>query len=174
MSKIILETERLILREMNNNDFEALCKILLDEETMYAYQGAFTIEEAHNWLNSQLERYKNYGYGLWAVVLKENNEMIGQCGLSIQTWKDSEVLEVGYLFQRNYWHQGYATEAAIASREYAFNVLNANEVSSIIRTTNTQSINVALRNGMKKVDDWVKHYRGVDMPHYRFVVRKEN
>lgn len=174
MSKIILETERLILREMNNNDFEALCKILLDEETMYAYQGAFTIEEAHNWLNSQLERYKNYGYGLWAVVLKENNEMIGQCGLSIQTWKDSKVLEVGYLFQRNYWHQGYATEAAIASKEYAFNVLNANEVSSIIRTTNTQSINVALRNGMKKVDDWVKHYRGVDMPHYRFVVRKEN
>ena len=174
MSKIILETERLILREMNNNDFEALCKILLDEETMYAYQGAFTIEEAHNWLNSQLERYKNYGYGLWAVVLKENNEMIGQCGLSIQTWKDSKVLEVGYLFQRNYWHHGYATEAAIASREYAFNVLNANEVSSIIRTTNTQSINVALRNGMKKVDDWVKHYRGVDMPHYRFVVRKEN
>ncbi len=174
MSKIILETERLILREMNNNDFEALCKILLDEETMYAYQGAFTIEEAHNWLNSQLERYKNYGYGLWAVVLKENNKMIGQCGLSIQTWKDSKVLEVGYLFQRNYWHHGYATEAAIASKEYAFNVLNANEVSSIIRTTNTQSINVALRNGMKKVDDWVKHYRGVDMPHYRFVVRKEN
>lgn len=174
MSKIILETERLILREMNNNDFEALCKILLDEETMYAYQGAFTIEEAHNWLNSQLERYKNYGYGLWAVVLKENNEMIGQCGLSIQTWKDSKVLEVGYLFQRNYWHHGYATEAAIASKEYAFNILNANEVSSIIRTTNTQSINVALRNGMKKVDDWVKHYRGVDMPHYRFVVRKEN
>ena len=174
MSKIILETERLILREMNNNDFEALCKILLDEETMYAYQGAFTIEEAHNWLNSQLERYKNYGYGLWAVVLKENNEMIGKCGLSIQTWKNSKVLEVGYLFQRNYWHHGYATEAAIASKEYAFNVLNANEVSSIIRTTNTQSINVALRNGMKKVDDWVKHYRGVDMPHYRFVVRKEN
>ena len=174
MSKIILETERLILREMNNNDFEALCKILLDEETMYAYQGACTIEEAHNWLNSQLERYKNYGYGLWAVVLKENNEMIGQCGLSIQTWKNFKVLEVGYLFQRNYWHHGYATEAAIASKEYAFNVLNANEVSSIIRTTNTQSINVALRNGMKKVDDWVKHYRGVDMPHYRFVVRKEN
>ena len=174
MSKIILETERLILREMNNNDFEALCKILLDEETMYAYQGAFTIEEAYNWLNSQLERYKNYGYGLWAVVLKENNEMIGQCGLSIQTWKNSKVLEVGYLFQRNYWHHGYATEAAIASKEYAFNVLNANEVSSIIRTTNTQSINVALRNGMKKVDDWVKHYRGVDMPHYRFVVHKEN
>ena len=172
MSKIILETERLILREMNNNDFEALCKILLDEETMYAYQGAFTIEEAHNWLNSQLERYKNYGYGLWAVVLKENNEMIGQCGLSIQTWKNSKVLEVGYLFQRNYWHHGYATEAAIASKEYAFNVLNANEVSSIIRTTNTQSINVALRNGMKKVDDWVKHYRGVDMPHYRYVVHR--
>lgn len=173
MSKIILETERLILRELNDNDFEALCKILLDSETMYAYQGAFSIEEAHNWLNSQLERYKNYGYGLWAVVLKENNEMIGQCGLTIQTWKDSKVLEVGYLFQKKYWHHGYATEAAIACREYAFNVLNANEVCSIIRTTNNASINVALRNGMKNEDYWVKHYRGVDMPHYRFVVRKE-
>ena len=165
-----LETERLCLREMGQPHFEALCVILQDEKAMYAYEGAFSSTEVQEWLDRQLARYHKYGFGLWAVVLKETGEMIGQCGLTMQLWKEREVLEIGYLFQRRYWHKGYATEAAQACKHYAFDVLNAEEVCSIIRNTNTASQNVAIRNGMTVMDTWIKPYRGVDMPHDRYVI----
>lgn len=171
--KKILETERLYLREMEERDFPALCKIMQNEETMYAYEGAFTDEEVRGWLFRQLARYERYGFGLWAVVLKTTHEMIGQCGLTMQPWKDEEVLEIGYLFRQDCWHKGYATEAARACKEYAFETLGAKEVCSIIRDTNTSSQNVALRNGMTAKDTWIKHFRGVDMPHIRYVVSAE-
>lgn len=169
---MMLETQRLYLREMNQSDLEALSKILQDEETMYAYNGAFSDEETQGWLDNQIARYKKYGFGLWAVVLKENDEMIGQCGLTMQPWNGEEVLEVGYLFQKSYWHKGYATEAAKACMDYAFENLKADEVCSIIRDTNVASQNVALRNGMTIKDTWTKHYRGIDMPHYRYSASK--
>jgi [ribosomal protein S5]-alanine N-acetyltransferase len=75
--------------------------------------------------------------------------MIGQCGLTMQGWREKDVLEIGYLFQKSYWYKGYATEAAIACKEYAFSVLNASSLYSIIRDTNIASQNVAVRNGMK-------------------------
>lgn len=168
---MIIETTRLALRKLKQTDYEALCKILQDEQTMYAYEGAFSDSEVHQWLDNQLRRYRENGFGLWAVILKENGELIGQCGLTMQPWKNQQVLEIGYLFRRKYWHQGYATEAAIACKKYAFEQLKAPEVCSIIRDTNLASQNVALRNGMKIVDESVKHYRGIDMPHYRYVVR---
>lgn len=98
--------------------------------------------------------------------------MIGQCGLTMQPWKEKEVLEIGYLFNRFYWHKGYAIETAKASKKYAFEAIKANEVCSIIRDTNIVSQNVAIRNGMTKADTWVKHYRGIDMLHYRYVIQQ--
>lgn len=170
--KMVLETKRLYLRNIEQSDFDSLCKILKDEETMYAYEGAFNDTEVQEWLDRQIFRYHTYGFGLWAVILKENHEMIGQCGLTMQPWKDQELLEIGYLFQRSYWHNGYATEAAQACKQYAFSVLNVDEVCSIIRNTNTASQKVALRNDMVMADTWTKRYRGVDMPHNRYVARK--
>lgn len=167
---MILETERLYLREMNQSDFESLCKILQDEDTMYAYEGAFNVDEVQEWLDRQIFRYQEWNFGLWAVILKETNQMIGQCGLTMQPWKDENVLEIGYLFERTYWHKGYAIEAAKACKKYAFEILKADEVCSIIRDTNIASQKVAIRNGMTIKDVWTKHYRGVDMPHYRYVV----
>ena len=166
---MIFETERLYLREMNQSDFDSLCKILQDEETMIAYEGAFSDSEVQEWLDRQISRYQKWGFGLWAVILKQTNEMIGQCGLTMQPWKDKEVLEIGYLFERAYWHKGYAIESAMACKKYAFEILKADEVCSIIRDTNIASQNVAIRNGMTIVDTWTKHYRGVDMPHFCFV-----
>lgn len=167
--RMILETDRLYLREMNQDDFPSLCRILQDDETMYAYEGAFSDAEVQEWLDRQIFRYQKWNFGLWAVILKKTEEMIGQCGLTMQPWKDEEVLEIGYLFEQLYWHKGYATEAAKVCKEYAFEILNADEVCSIIRDTNIASQQVAIRNGMIVKDSWTKHYRGVDMPHYRYV-----
>lgn len=169
---MILETERLYLREMNQGDFCSLCEILQDERTMYAYEGAFSDQEVQEWLDRQISRYEKWNFGLWAVILKETDKMIGQCGLTMQPWKGSEVLEIGYLFNRLYWHRGYATEAARACKKYAFETLGAGEVCSIIRDTNLASQNVAVRNGMIKADSSTKHYKGVDMPHDRYVARR--
>ncbi len=171
--KVLIETERLIIREMVQSDYEALCRILCDEDVMRAtYESAFSHEEAQSWLNRHLKRYAEYGFGLWAVVLKEANVMIGQCGLTIQGWREREVLEIGYLFQKAYWHKGYATEAAIACREYAFSVLNASSVYSIVRDTNIASQNVAVRNGMKIIDKDTKNFRSVDMEFFLYSVER--
>ena len=171
---IVIETQRLLLREMTPADRPALCRILQDSEVMYAYNGSFSDEEVDEWLERQLARYRQYGYGLWAVVLKATDEMIGQCGLTLQHWNGREMLEVGYLFQCSHWHQGYATEAARACMEYAFNILGASEVCSIIRDNNIPSQRVALRNGMRKAEGvMVKHYRGAEMPHWLYLTSRE-
>ena len=167
---IVIETPRLQLREMTHADRPALCRILQDSEVMYAYNGPFSDEEVDEWLERQLARYRQYGYGLWAVVLKATDEMIGQCGLTLQQWNAREMLETGYLFQRSHWHQGYATEAARACMDYAFGTLNSPIVCSIIRDNNLPSQQVALRNGMtRRPGVMVKHYRGAGMPHWLFI-----
>lgn len=140
---------------------------------MRAYEGAFDEAEVLDWLRNQQRRYREEGRGLWAVLLKDGGEMIGQCGLTYQSWGERRVLEVGYLFERDFWHRGYATEAARACRDYAFDRLGAQEVFSIIRDSNFASQAVARRNGMTLRGDFVKHYRGVDMPHLVFSIRRE-
>ena len=89
----------------------------------------------------------------------------------MQKIRDLEVLEIGYLFRKDAWHQGYATEAAMACKAYAFETLRAERVCSIIRDTNLASQRVAQRNGMTVVDSFVKHYYGIDMPHLVFEVK---
>ena len=144
----MLETERLRLRELEEGDLPALRRILQDPVTMRAYEGAFDEAGVLDWLRNQQRRYREEGRGLWAVLLKDGGEMIGQCGLTYQSWGERRVLEVGYLFERAFWHRGYATEAARACRDYAFDRLGAQEVFSIIRDSNFASQAVARRNGM--------------------------
>lgn len=170
--KSILETEHLTLREMTPADYDALAAILRDEQTMYAYEGAFTEAETRDWLARQMTRYREDGFGLWAVILKETGQMIGQMGITLQTVEIGTFPEIGYLFNRAYWHHGYAAEAAAACRRYAFDTLGFPEVYSIIRDTNIASMNVAIRNGMTIRQRFVKHYRGVDMGHFLFSVKK--
>ena len=164
--KTIIETQRLILREMTQTDLPALAGILQDEQTMHAYEGAFSEAETKDWLNRNLRRYAEDGFGLWAVVLKSSGDMIGQAGITWQEIEGERVPEIGYLFNRAYWHKGYATEAAVACKEYAFDVLGFTEVFSIVRSANIASKDVAIRNGMIIRKRIVKHYRGIDMPHF--------
>lgn len=168
-----IETERLILREMNMADFPALCAILQDKDVMYAYEHAFSDEEATEWLVRQRTRYETDGFGLWAVILKSNGQMIGQCGITMQDIGNRFVPEIGYLLAKEFWHCGYATEAATACRKYAFEELGFLEVFSIIRENNTASRGVAERNGMTPCGTLIKHYYGMEMPHVIYSVRRD-
>lgn len=170
---MILETPRLYLREMVQSDFSLLCKHLQDLDVMYAYEHPFSDAEVQEGINKQFQRYKEDGFGVWAVILKESEELIGQCGPSMQPCEDRELLEIGYIFQKKYWHNGYATEAAVACKEYVFNHLGAEEVFSLIRDTNIASQNVARRNGMDICGKFIKQAYGIEMPHYIFSVHKD-
>ena len=173
MGQTILETERLLLREMTCSDMGALREILQDPRGMYAYKGPFDEQECAVWLQKQLRRYEEFGFGLWAVLLKETGRMIGQCGITMQEYKGKMVPEVGSLFAYSFWHQGYATEAARACREYGVKTLGFPVIYSIIRDTNKASQQVAIRNGMHPIDTLVKLYRGVEIPHIVYAEESE-
>jgi RimJ/RimL family protein N-acetyltransferase/GNAT superfamily N-acetyltransferase len=169
--KTILETRRLTLREMTPDDLPALWEIVGDDETMYAWNGAWSERENAEGVEKQLRSYRENGFGRWAVVLRDTGRVIGMCGLQWCETDTARVPEIGYLFNRAFWHNGYAAEAALACKRYAFGVLGLREVYSLVRDNNFASMNVAIRAGMTVRGRFSKHYRGVDMPHYIFSVR---
>ncbi|MDF1487807.1 GNAT family N-acetyltransferase [Tessaracoccus caeni] len=166
----VLTTERLTLRRMRDDDLPDLAAILQDAETMVAYEGPFSDAEVRHWLERMQERDRTDGFSMWAVQLHGTGPMIGQCGVTWQAIGEERVIEVGYLFNRAHWHRGYAIEAAQACRDWAFRELDTDRVHSIVRDTNLASMNVAIRNGMTVRRRFVKHYRGVDMPHFDFAI----
>ena len=172
--RIIFETDRLYLREFLDNDYNDLCEILQDKDVMYAYEHSFSEEEVKNWYDRLIiKHYEKYDFGLWAVIHKETNDFLGQCGLTIQDLNGKEYLEIGYSFKKRYWHKGYAVEAALGCKKYAFETLKAEKVCSIIRDTNIASSNVAIRIGMVKVGEIIKHYYNVDMLHYIYEIKNK-
>ena len=85
-----LETRRLWLREMEQSDYPDLCKILQDEDVMYAYEGAFSDSETQEWLDHQIINYKELGFGLWAVINKETKELFNN-NMNKSSGKDSII-----------------------------------------------------------------------------------
>lgn len=152
----ILETPRLILRELNPGDAAALARVLTDPETMRYYPAPLDQSRVDQWIARNRERYKNDGVGLWAMLLKSSGDLIGDCGITRQRVEGEHLYEVGYHLRRDVWHQGLATEAAIASRDWAFQHLTADRLISLIRPENTPSRRVAERSGMTiwKEVDW--------------------
>ena len=88
--KMILETERLFLREMNMDDFDALYVVLADSDIMQHYPYSFDVKRVREWIVRNMKRYEENGFGLWAVCLKDTGEMIGDCGLTGQIWTGND------------------------------------------------------------------------------------
>ncbi|MEK7830881.1 MAG: GNAT family N-acetyltransferase, partial [Acidobacteriota bacterium] len=149
MSKTILETERLQLREITHEDCDQLLQIWGDAETMSLFPKTLDSREMSEWIDRNLKRYESCGHGVWAVILKDSRQFVGDCGLVIQEIDGVEELEVGYHFNRNFWGQGLATEAARACMDYGFNQLGCRRIVSMIRPENLASRRVAERNGLK-------------------------
>ena len=93
---MVLETERLILREYRLDDFEALFEILSDAETMQHYPKPYDEEMTKHWIEWNIQNYKEYGFGIWAVELKETGTFIGDCGMTIQNIDGELLPEIGY------------------------------------------------------------------------------
>ena len=147
--KIVIETMRLWLREFIPADANALALVLSDAETMRFYPAPFDRAAVEDWIARNMRRYEIDGHGLWALDLKANGEMIGDCGITLQP-VDGEILpEIGYHLRRDMWGQGFASEAARACCEYGFSQLKAEFLISLIRPENLPSRKVAERNGMK-------------------------
>ena len=151
---MIIETERLILREMTENDFEALNKVLADSEIMQHYPYAFDEIRVRNWIARNIERYRMFGFGLWAVCLKETDEMIGDCGLTMQLIGRDIKPEIGYHIRADKQRNGFAKEAAIAVRDWTFNNTPFNVIYSYMKHTNEPSAKTAVSYGCKQVDEF--------------------
>jgi ribosomal-protein-alanine N-acetyltransferase len=140
----ILVTKRLALREMTFGDLDFVAAMLAHPEVMRSYSR----EEAEAWVCRQMERYARYGHGLWLVVDRRSGEPLGQVGLTMQEVDGVQEPEVGYLIHRPFWRRGFATEAAVATRDYAFDKLGKARVISLIRPENVPSQGVAAKMGM--------------------------
>ncbi len=150
---MVLETRRLILREMTLHDVDDLHKVLGDPEAMQFYPQPFDRQMTQMWIERSIQRYAQHGFGLWSVISKENGELIGDCGLLVQEVDDVKEIEVGYHIRRDLWGKGLATEAAQVARDYGFSQLGFAKLISLINPANIASRRVAEKNGIRLIKE---------------------
>lgn len=170
---IIVQTQRLYLRKIRKNDKLAISRILQDEKVMYAWEHGFSDDEVIDWIEQNLMRYQRDGYSYWAVIEKNTGGLVGLCGLLSEKAGEENNIGVGYIFDKSFWHMGYAYESAFACVDYAFRVLGVDQVTAQIRPNNHSSIKVAEKLGMTVRSQFVKRYRGKDMVHLLYYIEKE-
>lgn len=153
-----ITTPRLLLREMTEEDFEALYAILTDPETMKYYPKAYDEAHVHRWIAWCRDSYEKHGFGLWAVTLA--GEFIGDCGISMQPINGQWLPEIGYHIRKDHWRKGYASEAAAACIRVAFEQFGFPAVYSYMNAENEPSWRTAMKNGMTLVDEYVDGHHG--------------
>lgn len=146
---MIIETERMLLREFTNDDLDEMTEVLGDPEVMrFSLNGPYSREKTFEFLERTITRYKEGGMGLLAVVHKTDERVIGYCGILFQEIDGEDLPEIGYRLNRQYWGRGLATEAAKAVQNYGFSHLGFSKMISIIEAENLASIRVAEKNGL--------------------------
>ena len=148
MTQTILETSRLVLRELTPGDLDFIAEMMAHPEVNRYYEKQFTREDSALWLDRQMARYKRDGHGFWLVVNRASADPIGQAGLLLQEVEGECCAEVGWLLHHPWWGFGYATEAAAGVRALARERWGYEEVVSLIRPTNAPSRRVAERIGL--------------------------
>jgi [ribosomal protein S5]-alanine N-acetyltransferase len=166
MSEQILETDRLQLRQITHDDFADLMAIWGDAETLKFYPNTLDAAALRAWIERNLQRYEEYGFGLYAVIRKADYQFVGDCGLVVQDVDGVAELEVGYQLNKQFWGNGYATEAARGCMDFARDQLDRKRIISMIRPENLPSRRVAERNGLQ-IEKQV-FWRGFD--HYVYAV----
>jgi ribosomal-protein-alanine N-acetyltransferase len=150
-TRTILETTRLRLRELTSSDLDFMAEMLADAEVMRYYPKRLTRELSAEWIDRQIARYRTDGYGLWLAEERPGGQPVGQVGLVRQHINGVDECEIGYLMHRPYWRRGFATEGALACRDYAFTALHLPRVISLVRPENAASQGVARNLGMEVI-----------------------
>lgn len=162
---VMLESERLTFRKITENDFDELAEMLRDSTVMYAWEHTFTDEQIHKWIDTQIQRYRDYIVGYFAAIRKDTGEFIGQMGLMWSDFNELSALEIGYMLKPEFWGMGYAAEGAEALARYAFTEIGVKKVYALVRPENEKSIQVAERTGMSAEGTFIKQYNGKGMEH---------
>lgn len=149
MSSVVVTTARLHLRKMTSRDLPHLLRIFSDPVAMQYYPGIMNEEETMEWIQRTLKNYDAYGVGFWVVEENSTGQFLGQCGIIPQALDGTRQMETAYLFVRSQWGQGYATEAALACKQYGFETMGYPKLISLIDAQNTRSMRVAERIGMQ-------------------------
>ena len=158
MNELNLETPRLRLRLMQPSDIDELINIFGDPKVMASFNtDPFERTKMQQWIDGNLEHQDLHGYGLFSVILKSDGVLIGDCGLEHMTVDKKQVTELGYDFRSDYWNQGFATEAAIAVRDFAFNSLHLHGLISLIRVGNNASRRVSEKVGMHLANEMTRN-----------------
>ena len=155
----VIQTERIVLRQMEMDDVDDLMGIFSDPVAMRFYPNTKSRQEAEEWVRRVQESYRDNGFGLWVAVLEDSGEFAGQCGLTVQEVEGKNEVEIGYLFLRRFWGRGLATEAARAARDHGFHTLGYERLVSLIDPGNLASRRVAEKVGLtmeREVEKWRK------------------
>ena len=170
---IILETPRLLLRHLEMNDLPELYDLYRDPEIRrYFPDGVLSYEDTKEELEWFLNGHPKYPeLGLWATVHKESGKFIGRCGLLRWEIDGKLETEIAYLLDKNFWHQGLATEAASGIMSYAFEKLNETRLICLMDPENIASQKVAERIGMR-LERQVDGIAGDNFPTLIYAIEK--
>lgn len=150
-----IETERLFLREMTPQDFDALSDVLCDAENMKFAPHLFDAPQVKNWIARNERRYRVFGFGLWAVCQKESGKVIGDCGLTMQNVNGTILPEIGYHIAREYQRRGYGKEAARGALDWTFCHTPFLQICSYMRKENIASAATAAANDMRLCEEFI-------------------
>lgn len=152
----VLQTKRLTLRRFTQIDDRALACVFADPKVMRFGDGIKSDEWIQDWVDGCISGYRDRGWGPLAVIENASGNLIGYCGLfHIPDVNGRPEIEIGYRFARESWGRGYATEAVLAVRDWAFDSLGLTRLVAMIDPNNTASIRVAEKAGMEYEQDVV-------------------
>ncbi|MBT8275171.1 MAG: GNAT family N-acetyltransferase [Bacteroidia bacterium] len=169
---IHIETDRLILRDMEEYDVEGIFALDSDPD-VHEYLGKnpiTTMKQAREVIDYVRNQYKKHGIGRWAVIDKKTNDFIGWSGLKFETTvrEEFDYYDLGYRFRKKYWGKGIATETAIASLKYGFEKLKLDEISGAADVDNLASNKILQKVGLKYVETF--NYEGI--PHHWYTLKR--
>lgn len=161
---MVLETSRLIIRELSESDISSLCAMLADEEVMeFSVNGPMSKSQTLDFIKWCQSSYEEHGVGPWALENKRDSAFVGFAGLSKETIDAVEEVHVGYRLARSHWHKGFATEAVNSVVDCGLHNEGFEYIYAIIEPEHHASIRVIEKSGFKVSKKTEFHEKSVNI-----------